>query len=271
VGIFDDRERTINVWVKRETFDDADEPISFGGSGTGNSWSIRFGGDGTDLAIDYGNTNTASNTSVGDTNWHMITGIYTGTSGRGLIYLDGNIVGNESDGSITTGNTSLFIGNSSINNNADFDGIIDEIGVWNRTLSSSEISDLYNNGSGLVYGVPTQNYTIIFNLTNILSGQQISTSGPQHNFDISCNNGYNVIDVENPHTTNNTFSGNVECTFSDLIDANEISYFSETQSITADSNKTVQIQMSPSNGLTQEEHDWLEAIYLCVINGTGCA
>ena len=48
-------------------------------------------------------------------------------------------------------------------------------------------------------------------------------------------------------------------------------YFDETVNIIADSNKTVQIPMSPTEGLTQEEHDWLEAVYLCVINGTGCA
>ena len=28
--------------------------------------------------------------------------------------------------------------------------------------------------------------------------------------------------------------------------------------------------MSPANGLTQEEHDWLEAVYDCLIEGTGC-
>lgn len=37
------------------------------------------------------------------------------------------------------------------------------------------------------------------------------------------------------------------------------------------SNKTVQVPMSSSEGLTAEEHDWLEAVYKCVINGTGCA
>jgi hypothetical protein len=32
-----------------------------------------------------------------------------------------------------------------------FDGKIDETGVWNKTLTSSEITDLYNSGSGLPY------------------------------------------------------------------------------------------------------------------------
>jgi len=33
-----------------------------------------------------------------------------------------------------------------------FNGKIDEIGVWNRALTTDELSDLYNSGDGLVYG-----------------------------------------------------------------------------------------------------------------------
>ena len=32
-----------------------------------------------------------------------------------------------------------------------FNGIIDEVGVWNRELSASEVTELYNSGSGLQY------------------------------------------------------------------------------------------------------------------------
>ena len=60
-------------------------------------------------------------------------------------------------------------------------------------------------------------------------------------------------------------SGIWECNFTmDL-------YRMKTQNIIADMNKTVQIQMSKIGGLTEEEHDWLEAIYECIINGNGCA
>jgi hypothetical protein len=34
---------------------------------------------------------------------------------------------------------------------ANFDGIIDEVGIWSRALSSTEISTLYNSGNGLAY------------------------------------------------------------------------------------------------------------------------
>ncbi|KKN09624.1 hypothetical protein LCGC14_1044790 [marine sediment metagenome] len=33
----------------------------------------------------------------------------------------------------------------------DFDGKLDEIGMWNRTLNSSEVAQLYNNGTGISF------------------------------------------------------------------------------------------------------------------------
>jgi hypothetical protein len=31
------------------------------------------------------------------------------------------------------------------------DGIIDEVGIWEKALTSGEVSELYNSGSGLAY------------------------------------------------------------------------------------------------------------------------
>jgi hypothetical protein len=44
---------------------------------------------------------------------------------------------------------SVEIGNR--NGAFNFDGLIDEVGIWNKELSSSEFSDLYNSGDGLTY------------------------------------------------------------------------------------------------------------------------
>ena len=37
------------------------------------------------------------------------------------------------------------------NGGTDFEGLLDEAGIWNKTLSASAISTLYNNGTGLTY------------------------------------------------------------------------------------------------------------------------
>jgi len=77
------------------------------------------------------------------------------------VYLDGSVV--SPDVEVLTNGTWYHIvaisagGTDDLKIGADrsnagiFDGEIDEVGIWNRTLSPSEISDLHNNGSGITY------------------------------------------------------------------------------------------------------------------------
>ncbi len=87
----------------------------------------------------------------------------------------------QSIGATAVGNVDAILGFCQAGYN-DFDGKMDELGYWNRTLNSTEISDLYNNGIGIFYiddfvapnvtiNTPTaQNYsttTITFNVTAV--------------------------------------------------------------------------------------------------------
>ena len=44
----------------------------------------------------------------------------------------------------------FYIGNSADTFSA-FDGVIDEVGLWSKVLSATEITDLYNSGAGFAY------------------------------------------------------------------------------------------------------------------------
>jgi hypothetical protein len=68
-------------------------------------------------------------------------------------YINGALNGapNQNSGTPFTIYNSTFIGNS-INGNSTFDGLIDEVRIYNRVLSSTEISELYNYSGG---GTPT--------------------------------------------------------------------------------------------------------------------
>ena len=50
-------------------------------------------------------------------------------------------------------NTNLSLGSrlGTTTSPEEFDGIMDEVGIWNRVLSDSEITELYNGGAGLTY------------------------------------------------------------------------------------------------------------------------
>jgi hypothetical protein len=62
--------------------------------------------------------------------------------------------------------------------NSEWNGYLDEIGVWNRTLSASEISQLYNGGNGASY--PYSGASITLN------------SPPNLNISVSRTNSFNI-------------------------------------------------------------------------------
>lgn len=95
-------------------------------------------------------TNTVN---IKDGNWHMVTMSYT--SGSHKIYIDGiERVSSSPSGNIFYVESRRFVLGSSWNTvgyEGYFNGQIDEVGVWNRALSGSEVSELYNGGAGLSY------------------------------------------------------------------------------------------------------------------------
>lgn len=103
--------------------------------------------------------NSTYNIDLNDSNWHNI--LYTRNGSDISVYLDGNdiITLSSSFTSSSNGGTGINIG-TYYDNNTDlvqtFDGLIDDARLWERELSSSEATSLYNNpcifdnGSNLV-------------------------------------------------------------------------------------------------------------------------
>jgi len=74
------------------------------------------------------------------------------SDGTATIYANGQAVGSGSSGTPVAGLTNAFIGYSQYQGNLN--GLIDETRVYNRALSSSEISQLYNYAAGLADTTP---------------------------------------------------------------------------------------------------------------------
>ncbi len=113
-----------------------------------NNGMLRFFlyGEGGNLRRD------ASSSDLFDGEWHLLTTTWNGSSGDESIniYLDGIEI---DDSGADTGFTSLYNKNSSILigkntalNNQDLVGYVDEVSIWNKTLSQSEIQDIYDRG-----------------------------------------------------------------------------------------------------------------------------
>ena len=89
---------------------------------------------------------------VADGNWHHIVAIWDNNSTEISLYLDDSLVYTESYSLFSGFN---FLQDITIGSRIDLDsssfynGKIDEVGIWSRALTSTEISELYNNGDGL--------------------------------------------------------------------------------------------------------------------------
>jgi len=114
-------------------------------------------------------------TGYNDGNWHLIVLTWTGdgTSNGMKIYMDGSTTPNyqatTSSISSSTQVNSFNLG-SLTDSSVYYNGDLDEVGIWSRVLTSTEVSQLYNAGSGLQYPftVPTiyNNLTISANTNN---------------------------------------------------------------------------------------------------------
>lgn len=95
--------------------------------------------------------------------WTMVTGIINSTSV--YLYIDGNYV-NHTGELINFDYSSRNLWVLGAFDGSDIDnGIIDEFGIWNRSLTEIEITDLYNGGSGDPFppAGPTINLTFPIN------------------------------------------------------------------------------------------------------------
>lgn len=98
------------------------------------------------------NDGPTSSGALGTTNWNHFVTTYDGTNVRG--YLNGTQVGvataASGNGSGQSSQTILIAGNQASGTGPeDFaSAIVDEVGIWSKKLSTQEITDLYNGGSG---------------------------------------------------------------------------------------------------------------------------
>lgn len=148
---------SISMWFK---ISGSDTLFTLFGNQGNNDGSHGF-------VIDYGNNNGAGNFGVNksgvagfgyawtpDANWHHLA-VVLRSSGTGMeLYLDGtSVASNANTGNVVTPTVSPepFLGARNLGaggTDAYFNGTIDEVGIWSKSLSTTEISDLYNGGNG---------------------------------------------------------------------------------------------------------------------------
>jgi hypothetical protein len=148
---------TLSLWIKTNS---SNASFIFGGwNSTDNSspkpniqftYNILSGGK-INLYSSTSSIRINSTTSVNDNEWHHILFRFSETTGS--IYIDGDFEVSGNMGTITWDGWHFAIGGSGLlgGGTSKYSGLMDEIGVWLRALTTEEIKKLYNNGIGLPY------------------------------------------------------------------------------------------------------------------------
>jgi len=140
---------TWNIWIKRNGNPaGVEQPICIDNGTTAVGAALLT--DGKIIVYSGSNLGTTTNTFTSN-NWTMFTLVYDGT--RGYIYRNGT---EEVDAAWTPSNatTNLFIGVRGTDPSHNyFTGLLDEVGIWDRALSSTEVTALYNSGAGITFSV----------------------------------------------------------------------------------------------------------------------
>ena len=152
-------EFSFSTWVKLDAADTTEERIiSYSHDGIYGIISFNAGTANLIRGFVYGVSGggwTDTTTSYTVTNWHHV--VLTAKENDYVkLYVDGSLIGTAT--SITSFNTIGTNGRKigQAQSGALTDGKIDEVGFWSRVLTSTEVTELYNSGSGLAYPFTTE-------------------------------------------------------------------------------------------------------------------
>jgi hypothetical protein len=158
---------TMSCWIKPNAWPAGNDLIGDASSSGLSGWEIgSVGGDATKVVINVGgsNTGTTPTGAVPDGVFTHLAMVIDGTQAsnatRLVVYINGSPVSLTFSGTIPATipyvSTEFDVG-STKGGSFGFNGLIDELGIWNVALISSQITRLYNAGAGITYpfqGIP---------------------------------------------------------------------------------------------------------------------
>jgi len=144
-------EVTVAAWIKVNQFDKEWQTIVAKGD---SAWRLQRNQDTnalefacTGLQVPDGNPygGMYGNKAVNDGKWHHVAGVYD--SEKMYIYIDSIVdVSQPASGAIATNDQPVFIGENAEMTGRFWNGLIDDVRVYNYALSEGQIAALYNEG-----------------------------------------------------------------------------------------------------------------------------
>lgn len=172
---------SFSVWIKPTNSNTGNNRIFNKGAGF-SGWICNLTGESggasqLQFQVQRGGGNNgqwvSTNRVIPNGSWSHVVVVYDdgSTSNVPTMYVNGVSVAVTT--STNTGTTyasdasfNLVIGNNNSSNgyNRPFNGVFDEIGLWERSLTASDVAILFNNGNGLQYSFPSQTGSMLMAL-----------------------------------------------------------------------------------------------------------
>lgn len=146
---------TIAGWVKFDslTSSSSDIQILFGREGTdAGPYNITLSEGGPNFSFDIYTDSSSGNLTFGDSlvtgSWYHLAGVYGYNTGEARAYINGALRATTSVGGTLRSNSNEFNAGANAALGKHFhNGTLDDIRLYNRALSTTEIHDLYRYGS----------------------------------------------------------------------------------------------------------------------------
>ena len=155
LGFDGDGDFSVSCWVKFNAGGTFETYISHWGANGSKAWF--FSKDASDLIrVDTssngtGITQTTTHGSITATNWNHLVFVYDDTAGSMAIYVNNSLSGTTHTDSLSTVAAYYIIFGALGTSSNAMTGLIDLVGLWNRKLEASDVSELYNSGVGITY------------------------------------------------------------------------------------------------------------------------
>ena len=211
---------SISTWVYYNSFTGGTIAISDDSNPSDNKWvlytdqsdKIRF------LTKDGGSSNLYSTGSMNTSQWYHVVATREGSTGK--IYINGNLNATGTTNSGDLGNSADWgIGYFS---GTYLDGYLDEFTYYDDVLNSSEVSDLYNSGTGVAGNTVATSDIVYYNsLDQTYDQSNNSNNGETNNGVTSVSNGLLVgamdFDGSNDYIDNSYTTTGVDFSFCSWI------------------------------------------------------
>jgi hypothetical protein len=140
---------TVSAWLRVDGFTKSWQALI--AKGEGNRWRVHRRGGENVFTANGGNADvSAGTTDVNDGEIHHIALVSDPEGGEVRFYVDGALEGTSGAPAIQSNDFPMMIGENPDARGRTWDGLIDDVGIWNRPISEEEVALIYNDGAGTV-------------------------------------------------------------------------------------------------------------------------